>query len=269
MANNDHYSKEEENNPFSESKSTNFDPNNFGLPEVPSSQNQYAFSSENDNTTDPYAFNDATDNSNAETQFKNEHEEDEDLEKEEVFEEEGGLNKLVVAGVLVVLVIALAVGAYLMFFSGEKPSEPVREVVKKEVVKKPVALVEEKIVVDNKKTTANVTPEPKKIEKKAETPSPKPKVAVDNSGKGKNVYHTYRRGKYFVIVSSFIDDDLAKDYAKKVSSKGHDAYLLKPVGKSKKFYRLSVGQYENMKDAENSLPALKAEFGNDIWILKY
>ena len=75
-------------------------------------------------------------------------------------------------------------------------------------------------------------------------------------------------GRYYVVVSSVLDDDLAMDYAKKEINNGTNIKLLSPLGISK-FYRITVADHDTWAAAENATNDLKSTFGDDIWVLKY
>ena len=77
-----------------------------------------------------------------------------------------------------------------------------------------------------------------------------------------------RTGRYYVIAGSFIDGDLAQDYAEELAKKGMDAKIIEPSG-TRKFYRLSVKDGESLVDLQAELDSLRAEFGENVWIVKY
>ncbi len=61
---------------------------------------------------------------------------------------------------------------------------------------------------------------------------------------------------------------MAADYGKELATKGFSTALLSPQGK-RKFHRLTVGDYETFVAAQEEANRLKAEFGEDLWVLKY
>ncbi len=69
-------------------------------------------------------------------------------------------------------------------------------------------------------------------------------------------YVQSRAGRYFGIVGSFIDDDLAADLAKKLMSEGTSCKIIYPFG-NKLFYRLSVSDFDNVQDVYHMLRAYK------------
>lgn len=76
------------------------------------------------------------------------------------------------------------------------------------------------------------------------------------------------RGYYYVVVGSFIDGDLASDYANRLAKQGVNAMLITPP-QGKYFFRVAIEQKDTLYDANKKLAALKAEYGTDIWIIKY
>lgn len=77
-----------------------------------------------------------------------------------------------------------------------------------------------------------------------------------------------RTGRYYVVVSSAIDDDLTMDYAKKLVGDGTSIRIIPPYGK-KKFYRLTVGAYDSFAEGQASADALKPRYGDGVWVIKY
>ncbi|MEQ8927377.1 MAG: SPOR domain-containing protein [Fulvivirga sp.] len=77
-----------------------------------------------------------------------------------------------------------------------------------------------------------------------------------------------RTGRFYVVVASAIDGDLAMDYAKKLNTKGVNVNLIPPFGKSK-FHRVTVDNQDSWAAAENRATELKSEYGEDVWVIKY
>jgi cytoskeletal protein RodZ len=74
--------------------------------------------------------------------------------------------------------------------------------------------------------------------------------------------------RYYVVVSSAIDADLAMDYAKKLSEKGVSSKIIPPFGKSK-FSRLAIADHDSYASAQSNADAVKADFGNAVWVIRY
>ena len=75
-------------------------------------------------------------------------------------------------------------------------------------------------------------------------------------------------GRYYIVIESFIDSDMAADYGKELVTKGYSTSLLSPKGK-RKFHRLTMGNYGSFVEAQEEANRLKGEFGKDLWVLKY
>ncbi|SNS74301.1 hypothetical protein SAMN05421640_1070 [Ekhidna lutea] len=73
--------------------------------------------------------------------------------------------------------------------------------------------------------------------------------------------------RFYVIVSSSIDDDLAMDYAKKLAQEGTSVKLVQHNYNELPFHGISVGDYETWAQAEAALSSF-SNFGN-VWVLKY
>ncbi|EON76722.1 hypothetical protein ADIS_2781 [Lunatimonas lonarensis] len=74
--------------------------------------------------------------------------------------------------------------------------------------------------------------------------------------------------RYFVVVGSFIDDDLARDYAKKLNQSGLKTYLIHPYGDID-FFRLAVEEHANVTEALTVIEQVQADFEENLWVLKY
>lgn len=80
---------------------------------------------------------------------------------------------------------------------------------------------------------------------------------------------TARTGRYYVVISSAIDDDLIMDYARKLSKNGAVCRIIPPFGKTK-FSRLAVDVKDTYADAQSTADGMKGgDYGNDIWVVRY
>lgn len=91
---------------------------------------------------------------------------------------------------------------------------------------------------------------------------------AQSANAGEIVQVTDRRGRSYVIVGSFIDEDLAMDYAKELSAKGNGVKIIHPYGTSKR-YRVSIADFGTYQDAAGQLTTYKSAFGDQVWALKY
>jgi hypothetical protein len=79
---------------------------------------------------------------------------------------------------------------------------------------------------------------------------------------------TDRTRRYYVVISSAVDGDLLMDYAKKLNAKGTSLKIIPPFGKWK-FYRLAIGDYDTFADAQANADKAKAEYGSEVWVIKF
>ena len=76
-------------------------------------------------------------------------------------------------------------------------------------------------------------------------------------------------GRYYIVLNSFLDADMAADYGNKLKAKGVGTTLLAPKG-GKKFNRLALADnFGTFLEAQEEANKRKAEFSNDLWVLKY
>ncbi len=124
------------------------------------------------------------------------------------------------------------------------------------------------------------TPEPPKPK-----PKPKPKVEVvdtipkveepiikdepvSNTIPGQVIQLSSPTGRYYVIVASFVDDDLALDYGNKLATTGVGSTILSPKTE-KGFYRLALADFESLNEATLEAERLKSTYGSDVWVIRY
>jgi|GEM_PF-1365573 hypothetical protein len=139
------------------------------------------------------------------------------------------------------IIILIAVALIYFFFLREPEKEP--------VVQKPV-----------KDTTSYVVEKPVEPEPEVIEPA-EPTVGVVNTLNS-------RTGRSYVVVGSFFDEDLAKDYAEKLSKDGTNAYIIPPFGKSK-FNRVAIEETESFAAASTRATELSGQYKEQPWPLKY
>ncbi len=106
------------------------------------------------------------------------------------------------------------------------------------------------------KSTGSKAPEAKKPAKAATVPA------------GEIVEIQQKTGRSYIIIGSFVDQDLANDYAKELTAAGSGVKVIFPYGKSKR-YRVSIADFDTYGDAQSQMETYKATYGPDIWALKY
>ena len=94
------------------------------------------------------------------------------------------------------------------------------------------------------------------------------RLHVDNPQKGTITKIIAPHGYYYVVVGSFIDSDLASDYANRLAQQGINVMLIAPP-QGQYFSRVAIEQGSTFYDTNKKAVALKAKYGVDIWIIKY
>ena len=74
--------------------------------------------------------------------------------------------------------------------------------------------------------------------------------------------------KYYLIVASFLDNDLAFDYAEKLILSGSNVILILDFN-VRYFTRVALLEYENLDEANVGQDKYKNKFDEQIWVLKY
>lgn len=77
-----------------------------------------------------------------------------------------------------------------------------------------------------------------------------------------------RTGRYYVVVASAVDGDLAMDYANKLSETGNNVKIIEPYG-SVIFHRVAISDLASWDEAQKVADDMKAEYGDGVWVKKY
>lgn len=112
-------------------------------------------------------------------------------------------------------------------------------------------------------------PPPPKVEQKKPEPEPEP-VAAPVVIPAELVTISTREGRYYAVIGSFFDVDLAEDLGKELVASGVSAFILKPSG-DVVFHRvgLLMDNVSSMKEAEANLTSYREKYGNTVWAFKY
>lgn len=73
---------------------------------------------------------------------------------------------------------------------------------------------------------------------------------------------------YYVVLASYIDVDLAMDYAEQLAKQGAHVKLIEPQ-KGQHFFRVAIEQGATFQEASEKAKELKSSYGTQIWVLKY
>lgn len=158
--------------------------------------------------------------------------------------------------IAIIIGLVLVVGGFLVYQYVYKPKaeKAKQELAKKEAEKKRLEearLAKEKEEAERRRLEAE-------------------KAAAANAKPAQGTIETLnaRTGRYYVVISSAIDDDLTMDYAQKLSADGTNIWIIPPFGKTK-FYRLTIGNYDSFATAQTNADEVKAKYGNGVWVIKY
>lgn len=75
-------------------------------------------------------------------------------------------------------------------------------------------------------------------------------------------------GRFYIIVSSSIDDDLAMDYASKLAKEGNNVKIIEHDANKLFYYRVSVGDYDTREQAETASASF-SNYSSELWVLNY
>jgi len=160
----------------------------------------------------------------------------------------------IILGIVIVLVIAAA--GYLVYNFVYKPKQEA-ERIRKEQMAKDELLRKQQEEADRLKKEQEAR-EKRRLDSIANA---KPKIGTIET-------LTARTRRYYVVVTSNIDDDLLMDFAKKLSLKGISTKVIPPSGDFK-FYRLAVADHDSWQSAQTNADAVKPEYGTGAWVIKY
>ena len=77
-----------------------------------------------------------------------------------------------------------------------------------------------------------------------------------------------RTGRYYVVIASAIDGDLAMDYAKKLMNEGKNVKIISPFG-NVLFHRVTIANHDTWAAAANNAISYKDQFGQGVWVIRY
>lgn len=116
-------------------------------------------------------------------------------------------------------------------------------------------------------------PQPKKEDPKPADPEPetkqvKPDPQPLTADAGEITKLSAKTGQAYVIIGSFVDEDLAGDYAGELAGTGKSPIIIPPFD-DHRFYRVAIASYGSFADANNAVDGYKGEYGDDVWALRY
>lgn len=168
--------------------------------------------------------------------------------------------------VLIVLLLAL-LGGLGWYFLSYKPKHDA-EVAKAETEQKAKEEEQQRIAAQDK--AAKEKEEAERLAQEQQAQEEAEQQAADSAPGNIGTIETIssRTGRYYAIVGSALDGDLAMDYAKKTVKDGTSIKIIPPFGGGK-FHRIAVADLDTWAEAQNKADELKATYGDDVWVLKY
>ena len=161
--------------------------------------------------------------------------------------------------IIAVLIVTIIVSGAIWYFGFYRPAAVAEEKARQEqILAKEEAA---RIAAEKKKEAARIAAE-EEANKAAD---------ADEAAANEIVFKTISEptGRYYIVVASFIDADMAADLGNKMKVEGVSSTLLAPKG-NKKFNRLTTGgDFGSFNEAQEQANKLKGDFGDGLWVLKY
>lgn len=234
----------------------NSDDDSFGLPDV-----EYEPLSEDDSSDTTDDFSSSSDDY---ATVEDSTEEESSTTEESTYipgsytppQEESNAGKII-AIVLVVLLAAVAI----WYFGFYRPAQVAEEQARIEAQKKEQA---------EAKRLADQRAEEQRAREEAQRQAEAEASAAEEEQTQEGTIETIssRTGRYYVVVASALDGDLAMDYAKKRQADGLNTFIIEPYGTAK-FHRVAAFHFGSWNDAEAKANELKGEYGDGVWVMKY
>lgn len=76
-------------------------------------------------------------------------------------------------------------------------------------------------------------------------------------------------GFSYIVIASFVDGDLANDFARKMLDRGIGVKIIQPTNRSPLQHRVAVAEYNTFQEAMQELDSFRSEYGNKAWVLKF
>ncbi|MCA6073329.1 SPOR domain-containing protein [Fulvivirga sedimenti] len=206
--------------------------------------------------------NESVEEAAAEVAVSNEGEEEEKAYVPGSYTPKKSSNSNVGAIIGIILVIILA-GFGIWYFLYEQPRKA--EIAQQEQAEK------DRIAAQQREEAARAAAERDRLaQEEAARLAEEQRLAEESQNAGDGTIETIsaRTGRYYVIVASAIDGDLAMDYAKKLAAEGNSVKIIQPYGKVL-YHRVAVRNMETLAEAESRMDELKEAYGEGVWVMKY
>lgn len=166
--------------------------------------------------------------------------------------------------ILILLAVLLMVAVGIWYFGIYKPEQDRLQAQQEQELREEQARAER----ERQAQIERERQEREEAEREAARVAAEAEAAASESNSGSFETIPNRTGRYYVVVASAIDMDLATDYAKKLAQEGKNAKILAPKGNNK-FHRVAVGDYENLAGAQEDLSDFRSRYGNEVWVVKF
>ncbi|BDC98965.1 SPOR domain-containing protein [Persicobacter psychrovividus] len=167
-------------------------------------------------------------------------------------EEDSNRNTWIWIGVVILLLVGVGTFIFKAMGPDDTNSAEANQVVQE-------ALQDTQVAETASEPVEEVAPEPVEV---VETP------VAEESG---IVRLTSLTGNFHVVVKSFVDSDLAMDFAKQLEAEGNTVYLFnsprKPNGMI--YHRVALGKFTSEEEATASKADYSGTYGEDVWVKKF
>lgn len=76
-------------------------------------------------------------------------------------------------------------------------------------------------------------------------------------------------GLSYIVIASFVDGDLANDFAMKMQAREVGVKIIQPTQRSPLQHRVAVAEFNSFEEAMQQLQAFRQEYSESAWVLKF
>lgn len=173
------------------------------------------------------------------------------------------------------IVLLLSVMAYFLYYMPEEREDSIEEVQNSKPVKVITETVLPKVVNESLNDSSVTTNDELRVndveslEQNKEIPTTiGEQMQSSLRGKITEIQSKEQASRYFIVVGSVPNLNLAMEESEKYLRKGVDLWMILPNEDSKNV-RLAIGKYNSFREASSALESAKTQFNESVWILKY
>lgn len=181
-------------------------------------------------------------------------------EEQEEEEEERSQEGLIIAAIIGALLL-IGLGAYLFGFGGK---EQVASWFESEPQEVPKLASTPSIEEEPEPAVVYEEPEPEFVEEE-----PIPETTTTPGAYAEIEAITAPTGRSYIVIGSFVDEDLARDLGEKLMQGGVGIRILSPTRRAPLLYRVAVADFDTFGEASAQIEEYKLNYGESIWVLKY